>query len=132
MNTYIMALRTDKRNPYEITQKESDAINAALIVSGDALPLINLILDKVTARHLEHDERLLTVQTLLQARIEHLENQVKYLWSIKHTHAAVHAVQRPSLPQRRSVLDGVEPDEVPNSGWDGSQSQEEDSKDIKF
>tara|TARA_B100000945_G_C19824218_1_gene341984 strand:- start:9 stop:404 length:396 start_codon:yes stop_codon:yes gene_type:complete len=126
-------LRTDKPNPYDVTIKESGAINAALNVGGDALPLINLILDRVSEKYLEHNQRLLTVQTLLQHRIEHLERQVAYLTSVAHTHAAVHAVSQHSLPQRRSVLDGVEPDEVPNSGWDGSQSQEEDAhKDIKF
>jgi hypothetical protein len=112
-------------NPYEVSEADSGRVNAALTVGGDALPLINLIMSMT-------DRRFKPVFEHLSVRIESLERQVAELTRISHTHVAVQAVQRPTLPGTGCVLDGKGPPEVPNSGWDGSQSQEEDTKDIKF
>lgn len=98
---------------------------------GKATPLINAILD-ITKHNYDH---LASQIAALKARVEKLEN-------VAHTHSdAVHAVApphtvhqpKPSMPVRKSYLDGTPISDNDENNDDPWASQDEDAhKDIKF
>ena len=126
-----MALRgsrawEDVDNPYSVTEEESNHVNAAISVRGDALPLINLIMGKIKiefdAQGALHYQR---ARHLLKA-IETLEKEVAELKRVAHSHSAVHAVDQPALAKRDDCGSQDFPPSVANS------SQEVSKKYIKF
>ena len=126
-----MALRGSKSgdntpNPYSVTEQESNSVNAAISVRGDALPLINLIMGKIkiefNAQGALHYER---ARQLLE-KIETLEKEVAELKRVANSHSAVHAVDQPALAKRDDWDSQDFPPNVANS------SQEVSKKDIKF
>ena len=124
-----MALRgiqsDEVKNPYGVTQADSNEVNTWLAMHGDALPLINLII-----RMTESRTGTLPVIYHLSGRIESLEREVSRLAALSHSQPVVHALPPPTLPRSRSVLEGEEPPEgVNNDEW---ASQEEHKDDIKF
>ena len=92
--------------------------------AGKATPLINVILG---ISKFNHDKVLEHIDNL-QKRVEQLERD-------SHRHEAVHAVQqqKPSMPVRKSYLDGTpisDNDENNDDPW--ASQDEENHKDIKF
>jgi len=134
----LRGIQSDKiKNPYGVTQADSNHVNAAWAVGGDVLPLINLIVGMIDTRnkpafeHLGESQRVLLERVeALEMQVDHLTRQVSYLTSISHIHTTVNALPPPTLPSSRSVLEGEEPPEGENN--DSWASQEEHKDDIKF
>ena len=108
-------------NLFEVNPNELRFVEDALR-AGKALPLINVILG---ISKFNHDKVLGHIDNL-QKRVEQLERD-------SHRHEAVHAVQqqKPSMPMRKSYLDGTPQSEGENDDPWASQD-EENHKDIKF
>ena len=127
-------LRTDKPNPYGVTIADSDRVNASLAVRGDALPLINLIMDIVRNNFAVNNLQLIQQMNRLNEKILRLEEQVSHHVIDHHLHALNRHVQGESHPKmevKPSVLDGTPFSEGEND--DAWASQDDKHKDdIKF